>query len=236
MNNRLLGLLISLLFLCLAGSVYAESVDDLEQWTIVTLDAHVTPKIRLYAEAQPRIGDNLTHMDRLLLRGSAGYQVTKNFSLWQGYGWTPSFENLYVDENRFTGKFNNENRIFQQALFENQWKKLKIVNRTRLEERFIENAGETAVRARHMLRLAHPIPKTKKWSLVVYDELFVNLNDTPRGPQAGFDQNRLFVGVNQKLSEYASAEIGYMNNPVNVFNHSTNRMNHIIMAGINFKL
>jgi len=208
---------------------------DLEQWSIVTLDAHVTPRIRIYTEAQPRIGDNISHMDRLLLRGAVGAQVTQSFSLWQGYAWTPSFETLRAKADEFKDVFTNENRIYQQALFENQWGKLKIVNRTRLEERFIENASGTSVRARHMLRLVYPITKFGKWSAVTYDELFVHFNDLRSGPQGGFDQNRLFVGLSRKFSDHVNAEACYMWNPVNVFNSTINRTNHNIVLGLNFK-
>ena len=214
----------------------ARSVDDFEQWSMVTLDAHLKPKIRLYLEVQPRIGDHLSNMDRLLLRGALGYQLTKHASVWQGYAWTPSFENINTQENNFTDKYRPESRIYQQLLLEHEWRKLKITNRTRLEERFVANSGGTAVRARHMLKLSYPITKSGKWSVVGYDELFVNANDTPNGPKSGFDQNRLFLGLNRKLSPYASIEFGYMNNPGNVFNNTTNRVNHILMVVLNFKI
>lgn len=209
------------------------SIDDLEQWSVVTLDTKLPKRFRLYAEAQPRLGDNLSSMDRLLVRSALGYQVTKSMSVWQGYAWTPQLQRLNVQTGRFFDATDDEQRIFQQLLFENQWKKLKVVNRTRLEQRMIDNAGGTSVRGRHMLRLAYPLTKSKKWHGVAYNELFINLNDTKRGPQSGFDQNRLFVGVNRQLGKHVSLEVGYLNNPVNVFNQPTNRMNHIILAAIN---
>ncbi|MEB3206823.1 MAG: DUF2490 domain-containing protein [Vampirovibrionales bacterium] len=214
----------------------AKNDRDLEMWLPVTLDAHVTPHIRFQGEVQTRLGDNISQMDRLLIRGAVGAQITKSFSLWQGYGWVPSFEKLNVKQDTFEENFNNENRLYQQAMFENQWSKLKIVNRTRLEERFIDNTSGTSVRARHMVRLVYPITPSGKLSGVVYDEFFINLNHLRVGPQAGFDQNRLFVGLNQKLFKYTSLEAGYLWNPVNVFKSSINRTNHIILIGLNVKV
>lgn len=202
---------------------------------MVTLDAHVTPKIRIYAEAQPRIGDNMSHMNRLLLRSAIGYQVTPKVSLWQGYTWTPTYENLNVTTGTFTRKFNSEHRLYQQVLVEDHWKKLAVTNRTRLEERFINNAGETAIRCRHMLRLGLPLTHDGKYTLVGYDEFFLNLNTTPAGPKSGFDQNRIFLGINRKITPHVSLELGYLNNRVNVPNHSVNRMNHILLTGLSFK-
>lgn len=221
--------------LCWAVPVRADSFDDMEQWSIVTLDARVTPKVRLYGEVQPRFGDAVSQVDRLLLRSAVGVQVTPSMSVWQGYVWTPSYQRLSVDEGQFHDSDVTENRLYQQVLFENKHQKLKIINRTRLEQRFIEGAGQTSWRIRHMLRLVHPLAKSQKWSWVAYEEIFFNFNDTPAGPQSGFDQNRLFVGVNRKLSDHAVFEVGYLHNPVNVFNNPVNRVNHAIVAALNMQ-
>lgn len=207
-------------------TAWADDVDnELQNWDMVTLRVDAPRRLSLYGEAQSRTGlQKGEGMDRLLLRGAVGYRVTPWLSVWQGYGWTPSFR----------PQFNNENRLFQQLLLENHIKKLAVVNRSRLEERFIENAGATAVRFRHMLRLAYPLDKAQKWSAVTYDEFFVNLNRTPSGPQGGFDQNRLFVGLNRKLNKQVNAEAGYMMNYVNRHGGTPDKVNHIILLALNF--
>lgn len=50
------------------------------------------------------------------------------------------------------------------------------------------------------------------FSLVVWDELFVNLNDADWGQREGFDQNRLFVGGAWRLHPRGRIEAGYLNN------------------------
>ena len=232
-----IALMAGLLCMGLTASISARAafVDDFESCSIVTLDAHVLPKVRIYAEAQPRIGDNVTHMDRLLLRSAVGYQVTPKVSLWQGYAWTPTYQNLNVDTGQFTRKFNSEQRLFQQVLVEDHWKKLAVTNRARLEERFINNAGETAIRGRHMLRLGLPLTHDGKYTLVGFDEFFLNFNATPSGAKSGFEQNRIFVGINRKITPHTSFEIGYLNSMVNVPNHSVNQMNHVVLTGLTFK-
>ena len=42
------------------------------------------------------------------------------------------------------------------------------------------------------------------------NELFVHLNDVDGGPRAGFDQNRLFVGVGLRASDGTRVELGPM--------------------------
>jgi hypothetical protein len=205
--------------------------DDLQQWTVVTFKADLPHKLRLYAEVQPRLGHNIQGVDRLLLRPAIGYQLTPAISLWQGYAWTPTF----LDGNG-NAHFNDEHRIFQQVLIENKWDRLKLTNRTRLEERFIEGARDTAVRARHMTRLAYAFDHDKKWSLVGYDELFWNLNDTQKGPQSGFDQNRSFLGVNRKLTPNLDVEAGYLLDFVNRAIPKPDKANHALLIGVNYHL
>lgn len=233
--NPLHTALIVLSLIVTFSPAHASSVQDLEQWSDVTLDVHATPKLRIFTQAQPRIGSNLSHSDRLYLKTAVGYQVTKSMSIWQGLGWTPTFEGVNTLKHTFPEHYTDEHILYQQVLFENKWKNLKINNRSILEERFIERAGGTNIRARHLLKLAYPIGKSKKWSLVAFDDLYMNLNSTPRGPKAGFDQNLLFFGINRKLTPHIALEAGYMNNPVNVFHHSVNRMNHAALVSLNFK-
>ncbi len=75
-----------------------------------------------------------------------------------------------------------------------------------MEERWIEHADGTAVRFRQMLRADFPIPQAPDWALVAYDEVFVNLNtvgaSTGKGPGAGLDQNRFFLGINKTFKDF----------------------------------
>jgi len=203
--------------------------DDLQNWNVVTLQGTLgaNKKVLGYFEVQPRIG-GLTDdpkVTTLIIRPALGYQVSKHVSLWQGYGWTPSYQPSY----------RNEHRMFQQVLMKHQVKNISLTNRTRLEERFIQDAGGTAVRARHQLRLGYPVGKSKRWSLIAYNETFINLNSTDHGPKAGFDQIRFFGGVNRKLNRHMDAEAGYLTNYVNRRN-SPDRLNHVILFSLNFNI
>lgn len=106
-----------------------------------------------------------------------------------------------------------EHRIFQQSVYETPVGlfPFALTNRTRLEERWIEQTDQTAFRLRHMLRGMQPIGNTGKWALVAYDEVFLNLNDVDNGPQEGFAQNRAFFGFNRELTPSIHGEFGYLN-------------------------
>lgn len=190
---------------------------DTQQWTILTIEKDLSKRWRGYFEIQPRFGQDISKLDRLIIRPAIGYRVNSKLSLWQGYGWTPAFE----------PEFNDEHRLYQQVLFEDKLGKTTFSSRTRLEERFIEGAGSTSVRFRSMLRFMHPISADRKWAAVVYDELFFNLTSSSPGPVGGFDQNRLFLGVSRQLNEQLRVETGYLMNHINVPRTSENRRNDV---------
>lgn len=154
-------------------------------------------RFRLWLEVQPRVdGDGVT---QLVLRPAIGYQVMPSWTLYQGYAWIPSFD-----------PFNDENRSYQESLLEHAAAELRIVNRSRFEQRFIEGVDGVSLRLRHMLRFTYPIDEARTWLAAISDELFVNCNDATGGPQAGFDQNRVYFGVRRQLAPSTSLEIGYL--------------------------
>lgn len=78
----------------------------------------------------------------------------------------------------------------------------------------------------------YPLPMAPEWALVASDEVFVNINTVAmRGPAAGFDQNRVFVGINRTFSQYVNVDVGYQNQLVNSRSipNLANQMNHVIL-------
>ena len=206
----------------------ADEVDG-QQWTLVTAQKELSKKWRAYFEVQPRFGPDLTGgsrrgLERILVRGAIGYRLNPKVSVWQGYAWTPQF--LPTDS--------NENRLFQQLLYEDRLGKTGFMNRARLEERFIEGAGGTSIRLRNMVRLAHPISADRKWTAVAYDELFWNLNSTDRGPTSGYDQNRIFLGVSRQTNSKLRIETGYLFAHVNRPRTSSDRQLHVWVVQLAF--
>lgn len=204
--------------------------NDLQQWDQINLKVPLSAdkKVLGQLEIQPRLGSvegvrDFWHPNQLIIRPSIGYQLTPKVSVWQGYGWTPFFE----------PDFKNEHRIYQQLQIDNRLKKLSLTNRTRLEERFIEGAGGTSLRGRHMLRGAYPLGNSGKWSLVASNEIFVNLNSPSHAPKSGLDQNRAFAGINRRINKHINMEAGYLNAYVNRAEPIANRMNHVIMFTVN---
>jgi hypothetical protein len=133
--------------------------------------------------------------------------------------------------------FFEANRISQQVNYTRKFSSLRFLSRTRLEEQWIERVDGTAVRFRQMLRVTYPLPIAPDWAIVGYDEIFINLNTVgQRGPEAGFDENRFFLGINRTFSKYFSMDVGYQTQLLNIWTvpNRANQMNHIILFQFDF--
>lgn len=230
----MLGALVWVLTGGLGAPAQAQSTfnQDFRLWAPVYLNVNLPARFLGYMEVNPRLKEDVSTIDQLLLRPALGYQLTEKLSLWQGYAWVGNFNQPHQPSQ---SPFFEENRIYQQANYKDRFSSFKFLSRTRLEERWIEHADGTAVRFRQMLRLDYPLPIAPDWALVSYDEIFINLNTvgaiTGKGPAAGFDQNRFFVGINRTFNQYLNVDLGYQNQLLNSRQLSglANQMNNIIM-------
>ena len=77
-------------------------------------------------------------------------------------------------------------------------------------------------------------------SFVVFDEIFVNLNGISNGssgqrfgPEAGFDQNRFFVGFNYEFMKQFNVDLGYQMQIINTRRDElVNQINNTIMINL----
>lgn len=159
---------------------------------------------RLWTDEQLRFGDGSSRFSQGLVRPGVGYAFNNAWSLWAGYAY------IRTDQ-PYTLTPSNENRIWQQVTWQGVAGRTDLSSRTRLEERFHSAGSDTGVRLREMGKLMQPLGSRKIWLIVVYDEMFVNLNSTNFGARAGADRNRVFVGPGINLSKSVRAELGYLN-------------------------
>lgn len=224
MIYKILQFYFLLAVVCTCTSVSAKVENDLGLWTPIYINIPATKKVKTNFEINPRIQENVTDFNQLIIRPSIGYYLTDNLSVWQGYAWVTN----YIPD------FVSEQRIWQQLLHEKEFNRFKLSNRFRFEERFIDNINGVPLRTRYMFRSQIPFTDDKKWSFVFFDEVFVNLNSKDSGPKAGIDQNRFFVGLNRKFSKSFNAEGGYLMQYINIAGNSENRLNHNILVNFYF--
>ncbi|MGC4097661.1 MAG: DUF2490 domain-containing protein [Nitrospira sp.] len=214
---------------------------DFRLWTPTFLTVKLPSSFFASMEVNPRFADldDSGKIDQLLLRPALGYQLTENVSIWQGYAWVGNFNQRHTPPQ---SPFFEENRIYQQINYTSKFESFKILSRFRLEERWIEHADGTALRFRLMLRGMYPLPSAPEWALVTYDEIFVNLNTVGavqgKGPAAGFDQNRFFVGINRTFGKHFNMDAGYQNQLLNSRSipDLANQMNHTIVLNLYINL
>jgi hypothetical protein len=89
------------------------------------------------------------------------------------------------------------------------------------------------MRLRNQVRVTYDLGESPYY-LAVSDEPFYNLNDRPRGPVAGFAENRLFVGVGKRINRFTRVEVGYMNQYKNNRTGGPDKSNHVLLASLNF--
>lgn len=212
------------------GSAHAQTRQDFRLWTNLTaiidlgrLDAGLS-RLRLWIEVQNRFRDLAEDedLDQVLVRSGLGYQVTERFTVWTGYGYTPSFTEA--------DKVVNEHRLWQQLLWSAGYALGDVTIRTRLEQRFIEGAEHTAWRYRQLVRFSRPLARELPLSLVLWDEAFVHLNSASPAIRAGFDQNRAFAGLGWQVNRPARVEVGYLNQFLDT--PTLHRIHHILSLNL----
>ncbi len=118
---------------------------------------------------------------------------------------------------------NNEQRIWQQILYKNRYKKLFFAHRFRLEERFVQKHhtdpdgllvsdgySTYANRIRYRLQIQFPLNKptieSRAWFITAFDEVFYSWgpNITFRKP----DQNRVYGAIGYQFNKRFSVQSG----------------------------
>jgi hypothetical protein len=207
---------------------WAEVADEFRIWGNVTARGNfgfINPdlkKFRWWLEAQPRTREEGEEMDQLLIRPGVGYALNEHSSLWIGYAHVFNFTAV--------GDNIHEDRFWQQYMWSGSTMLGTFTSRTRFEQRWQSNGGDTGGRFRQMFRLSWPLPFHPAASLVGWDEVFVHLNDTNWGARQGFDQNRGFAGVGYRVAPPVLVEIGYMNQYIN--KATIDSMNHVLSLNL----
>ncbi|WP_374564011.1 DUF2490 domain-containing protein [Nitrosomonas sp.] len=221
-------ILLAALGLLLCNPVAADqTVEDFQFWGNITALGNfgfLNPqnpdlkKFRWWMEGQGRFGDDASRFSQSLVRPGLGYAITDKVVVWAGYAWAPTCEPL----NR-VGCF-DEHRIWQQVTWADNFSFGRLSARSRFEERFFNHQApipgndDVAYRFRQLVKLAVPMPAVDpNLSFIVQSDLFIAMNtvDNPGFISRGYDQNRAFVGLGYKLNQFATVELGYMNQFIN---------------------
>jgi len=222
-----------LLFLILSAACVgarAELEEDGQLWLGLTTIGRWpagTPaqpsRLRYWLEGQVRFDDDASRHQQHILRPGLGYDLNPRLAVWAGYAW--------IGTDPLRSRNFGEHRPWQQLAWAHAQSLagFALSSRSRLEQRLVEDSGDTGWRLRQLFRGQRPL--RGPWSLVLQDEVFVNFNDTDAGAASGFDQNRLFAGFAWQFAPAARTEVGYLNQFIGRPARD-DRMHHVLSLGI----
>lgn len=99
-----------------------------------------------------------------------------------------------------------ELRLFQQVtLGKGIW-----LARTRMEQRFFDNAERASWRLRQRVQASVPLDRAKRWTAIAATELFFHLNRARASDKTGLATMRHQVGLRHPINDHVDAQLLYM--------------------------
>jgi hypothetical protein len=194
-------------------------------WLPVSVKFPIYRRMQGYFEVQSRFQkeDDSGPFCENQIRTGVGRSFGKNWSAFVGYFWSPHYDEW----------INHEQRVWEQLTWQKKYGAVTLQNRFRCEEIWREAYRGASVRVRNQLRVTRDLGRSPYY-LAVSEEPMFNMNTRPDGPQQGFTQNRLFVGIGKRINWCTRFEVGYLNQYRNSRNATPDLMNHVIVASLAF--
>ena len=192
-----------LLVLFLTANVNAQKTDT-GNWFLYFGNQKINNRWNWHNEVQYRNFNFAGDLEQLLLRTGIGYNLTENNNnILLGYAYVHSEPYIAGTDDKLE---TDEHRIFQQFITKQQFGRVYIQHRYRVEERFLKD--DFKMRFRYFLSLNVPINKKEMEKNAIYasayNEIFLNTE------QNQFDRNRLYGGIGYCFSKNIKVEAGIM--------------------------
>jgi len=195
---------IATIFLLLCTIALHAQKSNTGNWFSYLGSQKINNKWNWHNEVQYRNFNFMGDLSQLLVRTGIGYNLTENNNnILLGYGFINSQKYL-SNSNEKVGT--NEHRVFQQFITRQNFNKVFLQHRYRIEERFLPN--DFQMRFRYFLGINIPInkPRLEKnaYYFSAYNEIFINAQ------QNIFDRNRLYGAIGYVFNKNIKMEAGYM--------------------------
>ncbi|GEC73373.1 hypothetical protein FFL01_29120 [Flavobacterium flevense] len=192
-----------MLVLLLAANVNAQKTDT-GNWFLYFGNQKINNRWNWHNEVQYRNYNFAGDLEQLLLRTGIGYNLSENNNnLLLGYAYIHSEPYVAGTDDKLE---TDEHRIFQQFISKQQFGRINIQHRYRVEERFVKD--DFKLRLRYFLSLNIPINKKEMEKNAIYasayNEIFLNTE------QNQFDRNRLYGGIGYCFNKSIKVEAGIM--------------------------
>ena len=206
--------------LILPATLLADTIEDGRYWFALATQGKLPVENWSWnVDVNQRFRDEGARSDQFFIRSSVSHHINTKINVGIGFD--------HVVNHPAGKEASDENRLWQQIAYKfDSTYGINLSSRTRLEQRWREGGDDTSYRLRQMIRASMPLSIHPKLSIVAFDELFINLNNTDWSVNRGSDQNRIFLGASWAFSPSTSIESGYLNQYVNTRN--TDRINHVL--------
>lgn len=212
---------------------FAQTEQQNSGWLLFLNSTKINDKWGLHLDVQLRSADEWDGVRNFLLRPGVTYYINKNSNATVGYLLANTFS-------KSTGSADNvltEHRIWEQYILTHKLSAIAVQHRFRLEQRFIETAGNDifSQRLRYFLRGVIPLGKTKEAFTrgafaALQNELFFNVQHKTKLNGKLFDQNRAYGAIGYRFSKSFDMEAGYLNQFVSGARNNT--MNHAVQFAL----
>ena len=181
-------------------------------WVSLNTQLRLTEKMGISADVHVRRTNFISNNNFFLFRAGALYYLNKQLTIGAAYG-----HMWLANQNGATELFSNENRLHQQITLNQKIRSVQLNQRLRIEERWIQKVvnfvpadqQRYVTRFRYQLSMNIPVSANKKVPMLsLADELMMQTGKDII--YNNFDQNRLFAGIRQQVSQSLSFDFGYM--------------------------
>jgi hypothetical protein len=198
----MLKILYALLLLLPFQAAAQESASG--NWLMYFGNQKINDRWNWHNEIQYRNYNFAGDLEQLLLRTGIGYNLSaNNNNLLLGYAYIHSEPYITGTDEKSNV---NEHRIFQQLITRQQFGRVYLQHRYRIEERFIED--DFKMRFRYFLGLNLPLNKKEMVSKAIYLSLYNEIFLQPKSPV--FDRDRIYGAIGYVFSKNIRVEAGWM--------------------------
>ena len=228
--------LLSLTFFTVGFS--QQTKQDQRIWMAYVGQYKASPNWGYHMEAQFRMDNQLEQNLQNLFRVGVVYHLSEATNITTGYALVNTYSTLIDD-------FFKENRLWEQYQVTTKWSKDVMINRFRLEQRWVEQVSfsesdevssttEYQNRFRVLNRFLWHVSQLKSekesFYLVLQNELFATLGQNPLNSKV-IDQNRFLVGFGLNYSNTIRLELGYLNHYI-TSSAGSDLMNHTVSISL----
>ena len=196
-------LLVICILLAQTNNLFAQK-SAVGNWVIYFGNQKINNKWNWWNEVQYRNYNFVGDLQQVLLRTGVGYNLTENNNnVLLGYAFIHSQNYVANTGDKIS---TNEHRIYQQFTTRQNFGRVFLQHRYRIEERFLPD--DFKMRFRYFLSANVPINNKKMdkntFYASAYNEIFIN------GKSPTFDRNRIYGGLGFVINKNLRVETGYM--------------------------